>query len=64
MVRLLLPPYDQVEYGGFVLAIEDAELVAWIDEKLNYLTDGGNIGYAEWLQDRKVFMTRAQIWNR
>ena len=55
---------DQVEYGGFALAIEDAELVAWIDEKLNYLTDGGNIGYAEWLHDPKVFMTRAQIWNR
>ena len=55
---------DQVEYGGFALAIEDAELVAWIDERLNYLTDGGNIGYAEWLQDQSVFMTRAQIWNR
>lgn len=54
---------DQVEYGGFALAIEDAELVAWIDERLNYLTDGGNIGYAEWLQDRTVFITRAQIWN-
>ena len=54
---------DQVEYGGFALAIENAELVAWIDERLNYLTHGGNIGYAEWLQDRKVFMTRAQMWN-
>ena len=54
---------DQVEYGGFALAIEDAELAAWIDEKLNYLTDDRNIGYAEWLRDRKVFMTRAQMWN-
>ena len=55
---------DQIEYGGFALAIEDAELVAWIDERLNYLTDDRNIGYAEWLQDRRVFMTRAEIWNR
>ena len=55
---------DQVEYGGFALAIEDAELLVWIDERLNYLIDGGNIGYAEWLRDRSVFMRRAQIWNR
>ena len=54
---------NQVEYGGFALAIEDAELVAWIDERLNYLTDNSNIGYAEWLEDRRVFMTRAEMWN-
>ena len=54
---------DQVEYGGFALAIEDAEFVVWIDERLNYLTDNSNIGYAEWLQDRRVFMTRAEMWN-
>ena len=54
---------EQIEYGGFALAIEDAELVAWINERLNYLTDDGNIGYAEWLQDHTVFMTRAQTWD-
>ena len=54
---------NQVEYGGFALAIEDAELVAWLDERLNYLTDNSNIGYAEWLEDRRVFMTRAEMWN-
>ena len=54
---------NQVEYGGFALAIEDAELVAWLDKRLNYLTDNSNIGYAEWLEDRRVFMTRAEMWN-
>lgn len=53
----------QVEYGGFTLALEDAELAACIDEKLNYLTDDRNIGYGEWLQDPSVFMNRAQMWN-
>ena len=53
----------QVEYGGFTLALEDAELATCIDEKINYLTDDRNIGYGEWLQDPSVFMNRAQMWN-
>ena len=35
------------ELGGFTLAVEDAALATCIDEKLNYLTDNRNIGYAE-----------------
>ena len=54
---------DQVEYGGFTLTLEDAELIACIDERLNYLTDGGNISYGDWLQDPTIFMTRAEMWN-
>lgn len=54
---------DQVEYGGFTLAIEDAELAECLDTRLNYLTDNGNIGYAQWLQDPTVFFARAQVWN-
>ena len=54
---------DQVEYGGFTLAIEDAELAVCLDTRLNYLTDNGNIGYAQWLQDPTVFFARAQVWN-
>ena len=54
---------DQIEYGGFVLALEDIELIACIDERLDYLTDGGNIGYGEWLKDTTVFMTRTKMWN-
>jgi ABC-type amino acid transport substrate-binding protein len=54
---------DQVEYGGFTLAIEDAELAACLNARLKYLTDAGNIGYAQWLQDPTVFFARAQVWN-
>ena len=54
---------EAVEYGGFTFALEDAELAACIDEKINYLTDNGNIGYEEWLQDPSVFMNRAVLWN-
>ena len=54
---------DQVEYGGFTFAVEDAELAACIDEKINYLTDGGRIGYGEWVKDASVFIHRAQMWS-
>ena len=54
---------DQVEFGGFTLALEDAQLTTCIDERLNYLTDSGNIGYGEWLQNREIFLTRAEMWN-
>ena len=53
----------QVEYGGFTFALENTELAACIDEKVNYLTDDTNIGYAEWLRDPSVFMSRAVLWN-
>jgi len=53
----------QLEYGGFTLALADAELAACIDEKINYLTDNGTIGYGKWLQNTSVFMNRAQMWN-
>ncbi|MDE0423418.1 MAG: transporter substrate-binding domain-containing protein [Candidatus Poribacteria bacterium] len=54
---------EAVEYGGFTFALEDAELAACIDEKIDYLTDNGNIGYEEWLQDPSVFINRAALWN-
>ena len=54
---------EKVELGGFTLAVEDAALATYIDEKLNYLTDNRNIGYAEWVADPSVFMRRAQMWN-
>ncbi|MDE0021161.1 MAG: transporter substrate-binding domain-containing protein [Candidatus Poribacteria bacterium] len=54
---------DQVEYGGFTLALEDADLLACIDERLYFLTDGGNIGYGEWLENPAVFLERAAMWN-
>ena len=54
---------EQFELGGFTLAVEDAALATCIDEKLNYLTDNRNIGYAEWVADPSVFMHRALMWN-
>ena len=62
--ELVVTAFDeQIEYGGFTLALEDADLAACIDEKLDYLTDNKNIGYGEWLQDPLVFTKRAMQWN-
>ena len=52
-----------VEYGGFTLGVEDADLAACIDDKINYLTDDQRIGYGEWRQDPSVFITRARMWK-
>ena len=51
------------ELGGFSLAVEDADLAACIDDKINYLTDAQRIGYGEWRANPAVFMERAQQWN-
>ena len=53
----------QVEYGGFTLSRNDAELISHLNGWIDYLTDSGNIGYAEWLNDSNVFMARAQMWT-
>lgn len=52
-----------VEYGGFTLSVEDADLAVCIDDKINYLTDDRRIGYGEWRQDPSIFMTRARMWK-
>ena len=54
---------DQVEYGGFTLDVDDAELASCLAEKIDWLTDSRQIGYAEWVEDPAVFMARAQMWN-
>lgn len=51
------------EHGGFSLAAEDSELLACIDRRLEWLTDDGGIGYAEWREDSSVFAGRARLWN-
>ena len=50
---------EAVELGGFTLAVDDAQLRACLDEKINYLTDDRRIGFAEWATDPQVFMRRA-----
>ncbi len=49
------------ETGGFALAAEDAALAACLDRYIEWLTDGGRIGYPEWLDDPSVFMRRARL---
>ena len=53
----------EAEYGGFSLAVEDADLRTCLDGKIDYLTDGGGIGYAEWSEDSSVFMRRGEMWS-
>ncbi len=52
-----------LELGGFALAVEDAALAECISDRIDWLTDGGSIGYAQWLADATVFLRRAQLWN-
>ena len=54
---------SRAEHGGFTLAVEDADLLSCIDEKIDYLTDDRRIGYAEWREDPSVFMRRAEAWS-
>ena len=50
---------EQVEYGGFTVARENTELLEFLNKRIDYLTDNGNIGYAQWVVDNGVFMKRA-----
>lgn len=54
---------EATERGGFTLSVEDAELAACLNEKIDYLTDGGRIGYSEWREDPPVFLRRAEAWG-
>ena len=51
---------EQVEYGGFTVARENTELLEFLNKRIDYLTDNGNIGYAQWVVDNGIFMKRAQ----
>lgn len=50
------------EYGGFALDAGDRDLLACLDERIDWLTDGRRIGYAEWRGDASVFERRAARW--
>lgn len=52
---------EQVEYGGFTVARENTELLEFLNKRIDYLTDNGNIGYAQWVVDNGVFMKRTQM---
>ena len=51
------------ELGGFALDQGEVDLLACLDDKLDYLTDERNIGYPEWLANPSVFLERAEAWS-
>ena len=53
----------EVELGGFALDQGEEVLLACLDDKLDYLTDERNLGYADWLANPSVFLERAQAWT-
>ncbi|MCY4020288.1 MAG: transporter substrate-binding domain-containing protein [Chloroflexi bacterium] len=54
---------DKIEYGGFTVDIDNPDLAACLDEKINWLTDDRRIGFSEWVADPAVFTGRAELWN-
>ena len=54
---------EAVEVAGFTVAADDADLAACLDARLDWLTDGREIGYGEWSEDPSVFLRRARLWN-
>ena len=54
---------DAIELGGFTLSAGDATLRACVNERIDWLTDDMNIGYAQWRENPSVFMERARLWN-
>lgn len=52
-----------IELGGFTLSADEQELADCIGAKIDWLTDGGRIGYSDWIDDPKVFLDRAGIWR-
>ena len=54
---------SQVEYGDFTLPVENTDLIACLNERLGWLTDNRNVGYAVWRADPGIFLQRADLWN-
>lgn len=52
---------SRTETGGFALAAADAALAACIDRWIDRLTDGGRIGFREWIAEPSVFARRARL---
>ncbi|MCY4303629.1 MAG: transporter substrate-binding domain-containing protein [Aestuariivita sp.] len=54
---------SQAEYGGFAIDFENTALLKCVDERMNWLTDHGEIGYGDWLAEPTIFLKRADLWN-
>ena len=55
---------DRIEQGGFTVAADRGDLLACLNQRINWLTDNRNIGYAQWLGNPLVFEKRAETWNQ
>ena len=53
-----------VEHAGFTVADDDEALLHCVNTRVDYLTDGGAVGYRQWAADPGVFAGRAAAWNR
>lgn len=53
-----------VEHAGFTVADDDEALLRCVNTRVDYLTDGGAVGYRQWAADPGVFAGRAEKWNR
>ena len=54
---------SKAEHGGFALALRDADLAGCLNDRIDWLTDGRRIGYAEWRANPEVFLERAALWR-
>lgn len=54
---------ESVENGGFTVDVSDTDLLACLNDKIDYLTDNRRIDYPDWVDDPSVFMRRAQTWK-
>ena len=52
-----------VQLGGFAVDQDDEDLLACLDDKLDYLTGERSIGFGEWLVNPSVFRERAEAWT-
>ena len=54
---------ERAEVGGLGVAADDTALAASQNEAVGWLTDGGRVGYRDWLNDPGVFERRARQWR-
>ena len=54
---------NNVEWGGFAVSDNDTKLLLCLNTLIDFLTQGGHIGYEQWGQNPNVFMERAQQWR-
>lgn len=52
-----------VEHGGWTLSTAETALTACLNDKVDYLTNGGAIGYSEWRAEPEAFLKRARAWR-